>query len=181
MTKSDKTALIEELKDKFSQHEYFYFADASTMTVAQVNDLRRKLFESGIRMKIYKNTLVRKALESVVETTENTAYENLYDTLVGNTAIMFTETGNAPAKVLKEFRKESERPLLKAAYIDSSVFKGDDQIDTLASLKSKDDLIGDVILLLQSPIKTVLGGLQSGGNTLSGLLKALEERGEAAA
>jgi len=139
-------------------------------------DFRRKCFEKGVEIKVLKNTLVRKALEQV----NDTAYTDLYDALKGPTAIMFSETSNVPAKLIKEFRKDHEKPVLKAAYIDSDIFLGDEQVEQLSNLKSKDELIGDVLLLLESPIKNVLGSLQSGGNTLSGLLKALEERGEAA-
>jgi len=175
MTK-EKIATVEELKDKFTNSQYFYVTDYSTLTVEQINSFRRKCFEKGVEIKVLKNTLVRKALEQV----NDTAYTDLYDALKGPTAIMFSETSNVPAKLIKEFRKDHEKPVLKAAYIDSDIFLGDEQVEQLSNLKSKDELIGDVLLLLESPIKNVLGSLQSGGNTLSGLLKALEERGEAA-
>ncbi len=173
MTKAEKAAAIEGLKDKFSSVSYFYLTDASTLTVEQVNKFRGLCFEKGVEMKVVKNTLAQKALESFPEELN---YDALYESLKGPTAILFTETANMPAKVLKEFRKESEKPILKAAYIESAVFIGDDQIDSLSKLKSKEELIGDVIALLQSPAKTVISSLQSGGQTISGLLKALEER-----
>ena len=172
----EKIATVEALKDKFSNSQYFYVTDYSTLTVEQINNLRRKCFEKNIEVKVLKNTLVRKALEQV----NDTAYTDLYDALKGPTAIMFSEVSNAPAKIIKEFRKDHEKPVLKAAYIDTDIFLGDDQVESLSNLKSKNELIGDVILLLESPIKNVLGSLQSGGNTISGLLKALEERGEQA-
>lgn len=175
MTKAEKTATIEALKEKFDKQDFFYLADASTLTVEQVNNFRRLCHEKGVEMKVVKNTLARKALEALPEERN---YSNLFDALKGPTAILFTETANVPAKILKEFRETHERPLLKAAYIESDVFTGDDQIEPLAKLKSKEDLVGEVIGLLQSPVKNVLGSLQSGGNTLMGLLKALEERGE---
>jgi len=150
--------------------------DYSTLTVEQINKLRRACFEKDIEIKVLKNTLVRKALEQV----NDTAYTGLYDALKGPTAIMFSEVSNAPAKVIKEFRESNEKPTLKAAYIDTDIFLGDDQVEALSNLKSKNELIGDVILLLESPIKTVIGSLQSGGSTIAGLLKALEERGEQA-
>lgn len=175
MTRAEKAASIEELKGKFEETSFFYLADASTLTVEQINNFRGMCFEKDIEMKVVKNTLAKKALESFPEERN---YVGLYESLKGPTAILFTSTANVPAKVIKEFRKDSERPILKAAYIDTDVYVGDDQLDALATLKSKEDLIGDVITLLQSPIKNVLGSLQSGGNTLSGLLKALEERGE---
>ena len=175
MTRTEKTAAIEELKEEFGANSFFYLADASTLTVEEVNNFRRLCFEKGVKMKVIKNTLAKKALESF---DADKGFEGLYESLKGPTAVLFTDTANLPAKVLKEFRETHERPLLKAAYIDSDIYLGDDQIKPLASLKSKEDLIGDVLVLLQSPIKNVLGSLQSGGSTLSGLLKALEERGE---
>ncbi len=175
MTKAEKYTAVEVLKEKFEQSSFFYITDSSTMTVEEVNNLRRKFYESGVEMQVVKNTLAKKALESISET----GYQDLYSALKGPTAILFTETANLPAKVIKEFRgAKGERPIVKAAYIDSSIFLGDDQLGALASLKSKEELIGEVIGLLQSPIKNVLGALQSGGNTISGLLKALEQRGE---
>ncbi|MEL6122849.1 MAG: 50S ribosomal protein L10 [Bacteroidota bacterium] len=175
MTKTEKTNVIEELRETFEQNKFFYLTDSSAMTVGDVNVLRRKCFEQGVSMKVVKNTLARKALETFPE---EAGYEGLFDSLKGPTTLMYCETANVPAKLIKEFRKSSEKPVLKAAYIDSSVFVGDDQLDALSNLKSKEDLIGDVLLILQSPIKNVLGSLQSGGNTISGLLKALEERAE---
>ncbi len=176
MTRAEKAASIEELKGKFEEASFFYLADASTLTVEQVNKFRGMCFEKDIEMKVVKNTLAIKALESFPEERN---YMGLYESLKGPTAILFTTTANVPAKVIKEFRKEAEKPVLKAAYIDTDIFVGDDQLEALTSLKSKEDLIGEVITLLQSPVKNVLGALQSGGNTLSGLLKALEERSDA--
>ncbi len=175
MTKTEKTAVIEALKEKFSESSFFYLTDASTLTVEQVTDLRRKCFEQDIQMLVVKNTLAKKALEAAPE---DKGYAGLFDALKGPTAVMFTDTANAPARLIKEFRKKHEKPVLKAAYIDTDVYMGDDQIKTLSELKSKEELLGDVILLLQSPIKNVLGSLQSGGTTVMNLLKALEERGE---
>lgn len=173
MTKAQKTALIADLKQKFSESSFFYITDSSTLTVEQVNKLRALCFEKNVEMKVVKNTLAIKALE---ENAEEKNYTPLFEALKGPTAIMFAETGNVPAKVIKEFREKFDRPVLKAAYIDSDIFMGDDQVEALANLKSKEDLIGDVILLLQSPIKNVLGSLQSGGNTIAGLVKTLQER-----
>jgi large subunit ribosomal protein L10 len=173
MTRTEKAAAIEELKEKFENSSFFYVTDSSTLTVEQVNKLRGLLFEQGIEMKVVKNTLAKKALESAPDERN---YAELFDSLKGPTALMFTEVANAPARIIKDFRKENERPLIKAAYIDSSVYVGDDQLDALAALKSKEELLGEIVGLLQSPIKNVLGSLQSGGNTIMGLLKALEER-----
>jgi len=175
MTRSEKTATIEALKEKLENTSFFYVTDASTLSVADVNKFRGLCFEKGIQMQVVKNTLLRKAMEAAPE---ELGYEELYDALKGPSALLFTDTANAPAKVIKEFRKNHERPLLKAAYIETSIYKGDDQIETLANLKSKEDLIAEVISLLQSPAKNVISSLQSGGNKLSGLLQALSEREE---
>jgi large subunit ribosomal protein L10 len=175
MTKAEKTAVIDALKEKLEGIEYFYLADSSTLTVEQVTNFRRLCFEKGIEMKVVKNTLIRKALEA---SPEERKFEGLYEALKGHTAILFTDVANAPAKVLKTFREDHDKPTLKAAYIDTDVFLGDEQIEVLAKLKSKEDLIAEVIGLLQSPAKNVISSLQSGGQTLTGLLKALEERGE---
>lgn len=175
MTRNEKRTAVAELSNKFSESPFFYLADSSAMTVAQVTDFRRKCYEQGVEMKVVKNTLAIKAIEQL----ENKdLYNDVLPLLKGHTALLFTSTANAPAKILKEFRKKSEKPLLKGAFIDSDVFVGDEQISTLSSLKSKEDLIGDIIMLLQSPMKNVISSLQSGGQTLSGLLKALESRGE---
>ena len=173
MTRQEKTAAVAEIKDKLSSTPFFYLADSSAMSVAQVTDFRRKCFEEGVEMKVVKNTLAIKAIEQLDNKEQ---YEGVLPLLKGTTALLFTSTANVPAKILKEFRKSHEKPLLKGAYIDTDIFVGDEQINTLSSMKSKEDLIGDVIMLLQSPIKNVISSLQSGGQTLSGLLKALEER-----
>lgn len=174
MNKTQKTAAIADLKDKFENNKFFYVTDSSTLTVEEVNNFRRKCFESNVEMQVVKNTLAIKALQG---SSDASSYEGLLDAFKGPTTILFSESANVPAKIISEFRKSHEMPLLKAAFIESDVFSGDDQLATLAALKSKEDLIGEVVLLLQSPIKNVLGSLQSGGNTISGLLKALEQRG----
>lgn len=175
MTREEKTLIIEELKEKFEQSPFFYITDSSSLSVEVINKLRRVLFEKGIEMRVVKNTLVKKALASA---SEDKNYGALVDALEGPTALMFTDVANSPARVIKEFRKDKDRPFIKAAYIDSAVFMGDDQIDILAKLKSKEELIGEIIGLLQSPARNVISALQSGGNTLMGLLKTLEERGQ---
>jgi len=174
MNKTQKTTAIAELKDKFENNKFFYVTDSSTLTVLEVNNLRRKCFENNVEMQVVKNTLAIKALQG---SSDASSYEELLDAFKGPTTILFSESANVPAKIISEFRKSHEMPLLKAAFIESDVFSGDDQLEKLAALKSKEDLIGEVVLLLQSPIKNVLGSLQSGGNTISGLLKALEQRG----
>lgn len=177
MTKAEKTLMIEELAGKFVNSKYFYVTDCSELNVETVNKLRRQCFDKDIQLKVVKNTLIKKALEKAAEQNEEN-YEALYASLKGSSALMFTETGNAPAKLIKSFREDHDKPLLKAAFVESEVYVGDDQIDSLVSIKSKEELIGDIILLLESPMKNLLGSLQSGGNTISGLLKALEERAQ---
>lgn len=174
MRKEQKTQAIEELTEKFSNAPFFYVTDSSALTVEQVNNLRGKCYEKGVEMKVVKNTLTKKALESI----EGTDYSELYDALKGPTALMFSSTANVPAKIIEEFRKSHDKPVLKAAYIDSSIYIGDDQVKALASLKSKEELIGEVILLLQSPAKNVISALSSGGNKLAGIVKALQERAQ---
>lgn len=163
------------MKSKFESSQFFYVADSSALPVEKINNLRGLFFEKGIEMRVVKNTLVKKALESFGEEKN---YAPLYDTLAGPTSIIFSDVANAPARVIKDFRKDNERPLIKSAYIDSSVFVGDDQIDALAKLKSKEELLGEIVTLLQSPIQNLVGALNSGQNKVTGLLKALEERGE---
>ena len=175
MNRAQKQEVIDELTGKFNDVNAFYLTDASGMTVEQVNKLRGICHKQGIRLKVAKNTLIEKAFNAC-----DADYDEIKELLKGPTAIMFTETANLPAKAIKEFRgKDGEKPLLKGAYIDSSVYIGEDQLEALASLKSKEELIGEVILLLQSPIKNVVSALQSGGQTLAGLVKTLEERGDA--
>ena len=157
MNRDQKNQEIQDLKEKFDSATFFYLTDASAMTVADVNKFRRLCFDRGVEMRVVKNTLVRKALE----TNEEKGFDQLYDHLHGPTAILFSETGNIPAKLIEEFRKKSPKPVLKAAYIDSAVFVGDDQISILTKLKSKEELVGDIIGLLQSPAKRVIGALQA--------------------
>jgi len=175
MTREEKAKIIDELTAKFADNTHFYITDATGFTVDQVNNFRKLCFKSGVEYRVYKNTLIQKALE------KNTAvdYAPLFKTLHGFSGVIFSkEVGNAPAKVIREFRKKLEgRPVLKAASIDSSLFIGDENLNMLSELKSKNELIGEVISLLQSPAKNVLSALLSGKNTVAGLVKALEERG----
>ncbi len=175
MTRAEKSAAISELKEKFSNNSFFYLTDSSTLTVEQVNKLRGLCYEKGVEMKVIKNTLARKAME---DAPEEKGYAGLFEALKGPTAIMFTDTANVPAKIIKEFREQFDKPVLKAAYIDTSIYLGDDNIKTLSELKSKEELLGEIIGLLQSPAKNVVSALKSGGSTIMGLLKALEERSE---
>ena len=173
MKKSDKGLLIQELKEKFANSQYFYIADTSNLTVEKINAFRRACFEKDIEVKVVKNTLAIKALEQC-DVEKN--FGQLVEVMKGPSTVMFTEVGNAPARVIKDFRKKDDRPFIKAAYIDSGIYIGDDQIELLSALKSKDELIGDIIALLESPVKNVIGALESGGSTIAGLVKTLEER-----
>lgn len=173
MKKTDKGLLIQELKEKFENHEYFYIADSSNLSVEKINAFRQACYDKDIEVKVVKNTLAIKALESFGPEKN---YAPLMDVLKGPTTLMFTGVSNSPAKVIKDFRKKDDRPFIKAAYIDSGIFLGDDQIDALVALKSKDELLGEIITLLQSPAKNVISALQSGGNKLAGIVQALEER-----
>ena len=174
MNKQEKNEVIEVLKDKFSQYNNFYITNTESLSVAQVSKLRRICFDKNVEMKVAKNTLIKKALESI----DNERFSDVYESLNGVTALLFSENAKEPAMIISSFRKDSkgERPVLKAAFIDGDVFAGDDQLEPLTRLKSKNDLIGEVIGLLQSPAKNVISGLNA-GNKLASLVKALEERG----
>ena len=150
----------------------FYITDTSNLTVAKINNIRRKCFESDITMKVAKNSLIRKAMEAA-----GGDYTEMFDVLKGSSSILFSKSATAPAKLIKALRKQGDKPVLKAAYIDSAIFVGDNQLDALIKLKSKEQLIGEIIGLLQSPAKNVISALQSGGNILAGVVKTLQERG----
>ena len=172
MNKEQKSQLISDLTERLKNNDVVYLADVSAMTVEKSNRLRRMCFNQNISLQVVKNTLLRKAMENV----EGKDFSGLFEALKGNTSIMVSETGNAPARLLKEFRKKEAKPVLKGAYIQEAIFLGEESLETLVSLKSKDELVGDIIALLQSPIKNVVGALESGKNTLAGLVKTLEER-----
>jgi len=176
MTKDKKSEVIEVLKEKFNQYNNFYVANTEALTVAQVNKLRRICFDKKVEMKVAKNTLIRKALESI----DDKKYFGVYDSLHGVTALLFSANAKEPALIIRSFRADTktEKPVLKAAFIDTDVFVGNNQLDALKSLKSKQDLIGEVISLLQSPAKNVISGLNA-GSKLASLVKALEERAQA--
>lgn len=177
MNREEKTALIDGLSESFAATRYFYVTDTSSMTVEKVNKLRRICFAKGIKLQVVKNSIIRKALEKVEQTTTN-RYTDLIPTLKGMSALMFTDNGSEVANMIKDFREGAEgaKPTLKAAYIDNDVYVGDDQLDALTKIKSKQQLLGELIGLLQSPMQKLLGALQSGGNTIAGVLKTLEER-----
>jgi large subunit ribosomal protein L10 len=175
MTREEKAQIIEELSEKFANNAHFYITDATGFTVAQVNNFRRLCYKSGIEYKVYKNTLIQKALEKQ----EGTDFSPLFAALHGFSGVMFSkESGNLPAKVIREFRvKLAGKPVLKAASINSDLYVGDENLNMLSELKSKNELIGDVIALLQSPAKNLISALTSSSNSkVAGLVKALEER-----
>ena len=176
MTKDQKNEVIEILKGKFAQYNNFYVTDTESLSVAQIGKLRRACFNKQVEMKVAKNTLIRKALESM----DSEKYAGVFDSLHKVTALLFSENPKEPAVILSSFRKESkaEKPELKAAFINGDVFVGDNQLDTLINLKSKEQLVGEIIGLLQSPAKNVISALQSGGNKLSGIVKTLSEKPE---
>lgn len=174
MTREEKGQMIKELVTILDGAKTIYLADIAGLDAVESTELRRTCFNNDVTIRVVKNKLLKKAMEQV----EGKDFENLPDTLVGNTSLMISETASAPAKVIKEFRKKSEKPILKGAWIDQSVYIGDDQVAVLASLKSKEELIGDVITLLQSPAKNVISALQSGGQTISGIVKTLSEKSE---
>jgi len=176
MNKDQKNEVIELLKDKFNQYNNFYVTNTESLTVAQVGKLRRICFDKKVEMKVAKNTLIKKALEGL----DDKRFSGMYESLNGVTALLFSENAKAPALIISDFRKAGnlERPTLKAAFIDGDVFAGDESLKTLTVLKSKNDLIGEIIGLLQSPAKNVISGLNA-GNKLAGLIKALEDRAAA--
>lgn len=172
MTREEKAKYIDDLAVELTNANIFYLADTADLTVETINTLRRRCFQSNIKMRVVKNTLLKQAMDRV----ESKDFGNLADTLSGATSIMFAEVGNVPAKIIQDFRRKNEKPVLKGAYIDEAVFIGDNQLDALATLKSKEELIGDIIGLLQSPAKNVVSGLKGAGNKIAGILKTLEER-----
>ncbi|GGD14734.1 50S ribosomal protein L10 [Flavobacterium orientale] len=171
MTREEKSRVIEDLTAQLADSNVVYIADISNLNAETTSNLRRACFKAGIQLNVVKNTLLEKAMEASAND-----YGDLPSILKGNTSIMIAENGNAPAKIIKEFRKKSDRPLLKGAYIHQAVFIGDNQLDALVSLKSKEEVIGEIIGLLQSPAKNVVSALKSGGGKIAGIVKTLSER-----
>jgi len=172
MTREEKNQHIENLMQVLEATNTIYIADTSGLNAEQTSDLRRACFKADVQMTVVKNALLKKAME---RSSKN--FDELYDALKGNSSIMISEVSNAPAKLIKDFRKKGTKPLLKGAYIEEAIFVGDNQLDALVNLKSKNELIGEIILLLESPMKNVISALQGGGGqTIAGLLKTLEER-----
>lgn len=171
MTREEKSNVIGELTTQLSENTNIYLTDISGLDAGLTSNLRRACFKANVKLAVVKNTLLEKAMEA-----SDKDFGELPSVLKGNTSVMYSETGNAPAKVIKAFRKKSERPLLKGAFIEEAIYMGDEQLDTLVDIKSREELIGDVIMLLQSPAKNVISALQSGGGKLSGILKTLSEK-----
>ena len=170
MTREEKSKVIEKLTAELAENTNIYMTDVSGLNASETSKLRRACFKANIKLSVVKNTLLSKAMES-----SDKDFGSLNEVLVGNTALMYSEVGNSPAKLIKQFRKKSERPLLKGASIEDSVYVGDDQVEFLANIKSREELIGEVITILQSPAKNVMSALQSSGSTISGVLKTLSE------
>ncbi|HBI81053.1 MAG TPA: 50S ribosomal protein L10 [Bacteroidales bacterium] len=174
MRREDKNALIDKLTEQINQYPHFYFTDISGLNAEATHTLRKTCFEKKVKLVVVKNTLLKKALER----SGKTDFSPVFETLKGPTSVMFTDTGNVPAKLIKDFRRAYPKPLFKAAYVEESIYVGENQLDVLATLKSKNELIADVIALLQSPARNVIGSLQAGGQKLSGVIKTLSERQE---
>lgn len=173
MRRDEKTDIINSLAETLKEYSHFYLTDTAQLNAADTSDLRRKCFENQIKLVVVKNTLLKRALEQAgLECGE------LFHVLKGSTAVMFSNNGNTPAKMIKEFRRSHPKPLIKGAYIEESVYVGENLLETLVALKSREELIGDIIMLLQSPAKNVISALQSGGSTIHGVLETLSQKEE---
>jgi large subunit ribosomal protein L10 len=171
MTREEKSQVIEELTAQLASNTNIYLADISGLNAGSTSDLRRACFKANVKLAVVKNTLLEKAMEASVRD-----FGELPSILKGNTSVMYSETGNAPANVIKAFRKKSDRPLLKGAFIEEAIYIGDEQLDALVDIKSREELIGDIVGLLQSPAKNVISALKSGGGKLAGIIKTLSEK-----
>jgi len=169
----EKNQLIDNLVEQLNGNSTIYVTDISDLNAAQTFQLRKLCFSKNIKLTVVKNALLKKAMDKT-----NKPFDALYNVLKGPSSIMLSDTGNAPAKLIKEFRRNQAKPVLKGAFVEEMVFIGDDQLDTLTNIKSKDELLGDIIALLQSPVKNVISALQSGGQKITGILKTLSEKGE---
>jgi large subunit ribosomal protein L10 len=171
MKKEEKFQIIESLTEKLKTSDFFYLTDTSDLDVETINKLRRLCFKKEVSLQVVKNTLLRKAMDK-----SGKDFEPLFNVMKGATSIMFADTGNGPARLIKEFRKTSPKPIVKGAYIQEAYFIGDDQLEALSNIKSRDELLGDLIGLLQSPARNVISALQSGGSIIAGVVKTLSER-----
>jgi len=171
MTREEKANVIEDLTTQLANSSTIYLADISGLNAGTTSDLRRAAFKANIRLAVVKNTLLAKAMEA-----SDKEFGELPEVLKGNTSLMFSDVANAPAKLIKNFRKKSEKPLLKGAFVEEAIYIGDENLDALVSIKSKEEMIGEIIGILQSPAKNVISGLKSGGGKLAGILKTLSEK-----
>ncbi len=171
MRREEKKQIIDELTQRINDAEHFYLTDIADLNAANTSKLRAQCFKKNVELVVVKNTLLKKALELA-----EGDFSELYDVLKGHTSIMFSEAGNVPAKMIKEFRKTSKKPVIKGAFVEESAYIGDENLETLANIKSKNELIADIVLLLNSPVTNVMSALQSGGNILTGVLKTLSEK-----
>ena len=171
MRREEKNSIIDSLAEKLKEYSHFYLTDTAQLNAADTSDLRRKCFENDVKLVVVKNTLLKRALEM-----SEGDFNELYPVLKGTTSIMFTQTGNTPARLIKEFRKRHDKPVLKGAYVQESVYVGDNMLDALVSVKTKQELIGDIILILQSPARNVISALQSGGSKIHGVLETLSKK-----
>ncbi|MFO7668371.1 MAG: 50S ribosomal protein L10 [Bacteroidales bacterium] len=171
MRREEKDVIIEDLTQRLNEAKHFYLTDISTLNAEETSKLRRKCFEKEINLLVVKNTLLRKAMEKA-----EGDFDDLYDVLKDSTSIMFCETGSIPAKLIKEFRKTKEKPVLKGAFVEESIYIGDDQLDALTNIKNKEELLGDLLMLLQSPARNLVSALASSGSKLAGALKTLSEK-----
>ena len=171
MKREEKQVIIDNLTEQIKAHKHIYISDISELDAAATQELRRACFKAGIKLIQVKNTLLRVALDGL-----EADYNEIYSVLTGSSAVMLSETGNAPAKLIKEFRKNHDKPVLKAAFVEECAYVGENQLDALVSIKSKEELLGDIVLLLQSPMQKLISALESGKNTIGGVLKTLEDR-----
>ena len=171
MNKEEKNKIIRDIEDMLNENSNFYLADISGLNAEENSALRRLCYKREVSLRVVKNTLLKKAFDN-----NNIDFSELNEVLVGNTSLMQAEVANSPAKVIKEFRKKNEKPILKAAHVEEALYIGDENLSSLASLKSKEELLGDIITLLQSPAKNVISALNSGGSKLAGIIKTLEEK-----
>lgn len=171
MKQEQKSVIIDDIAKDLAEYSNVYVTDISGFTVETVNQLRRQCFRRNIKLKVVKNTLLKRAMEQ-----SDVDYSEIYPALAGTTSIMLSNTGNAPARLIKEFRVKNKKPLLKAAFIEQSAYLGDNQLEALCNVKSREELIGDIVGLLQSPARNVISALQSGGGKLAGIVKTLSEK-----
>ena len=173
MTREEKSKAITEIKDVLSQNGIIYLTDISGLNSIETSNLRRLCFKSGVKLEVMKNTLLEQAM-----TASDKDFGDLLETLKGNTSVMLSDVGNAPAKVIKDFRKKSERPILKGAIIENDIYLGDEQLELLSSIKSKEEIIGEIVILLQSPVRNIISALKSSSSKLSGIIQTLSNREE---